>query len=78
MTPTEIKGQSLRTVMPEHADEREVSIDFVEEVREDAARNLCRYAMATKEWYDNKLAPRHFVPGDMVLRRTPSLGKARS
>ncbi|KAF0909589.1 hypothetical protein E2562_038081 [Oryza meyeriana var. granulata] len=61
--------------MPKHADEREVSIDFVKEVREDATRNLCRYAMATKAWYDNKLAPRHFVPGDMVLQCTTSLAK---
>ncbi|KAF0934652.1 hypothetical protein E2562_026141 [Oryza meyeriana var. granulata] len=61
--------------MPEHADEREVSIDLVEEVREGAARNLSRYAAATKAWYDNKLAPRYFVPGDMLLRHALSLGK---
>ncbi|KAF0933865.1 hypothetical protein E2562_019312 [Oryza meyeriana var. granulata] len=49
--------------MPEHMDE------------EDTAKNLCHYATATKAWYDNKPAPRHFVPGDMVLWRTPSPGK---
>ncbi|KAF0930084.1 hypothetical protein E2562_027916 [Oryza meyeriana var. granulata] len=61
--------------MLEHIDERDVSIDLVEEVREDAARNLSCYAAAAKAWYGNKLAPRHFVLGDMVLWRTLSLGK---
>ncbi|KAF0896892.1 hypothetical protein E2562_029580 [Oryza meyeriana var. granulata] len=75
MTPMEIKGQSLRTVLPEHADERGVSIDLVKEIREGAAGNLSRYAAATKAWYDNKLLPRHFVLGDMVLRRALSPGK---
>ncbi|KAF0929053.1 hypothetical protein E2562_015168 [Oryza meyeriana var. granulata] len=47
----------------------------VEEVREEATRSLCRYAAVTKAWYDNKLSPRHFVPGDMVLRCGLSPGK---
>ncbi|KAF0926062.1 hypothetical protein E2562_020738 [Oryza meyeriana var. granulata] len=50
--------------MPEHVDKLQVSINLVEEVRENAARNA-----ATKAWYDSKLAPRHFIPDDMVLRR---------
>ncbi|KAF0889590.1 hypothetical protein E2562_028681 [Oryza meyeriana var. granulata] len=65
----------MRTVLLEHADERGVSIDLVEEVREGTVGKLSRYATATKAWYDNKLAPCHFVPGDMVLRRALILGK---
>ncbi|KAF0930785.1 hypothetical protein E2562_035257 [Oryza meyeriana var. granulata] len=43
--------------------------------REGATGNLSHYAVATKAWYDNKLAPYHFVPSDMVLRHAFSPGK---
>lgn len=46
MTPVEIKGQSLRVVLPEQAGQREVSVDLIEETREATAQHLYRYAAA--------------------------------
>ncbi|KAF0908694.1 hypothetical protein E2562_027245 [Oryza meyeriana var. granulata] len=68
MTPTEIKGRSLRTILPEGTDEGSISVDLIDEAKGQAAQNLDRYITATKAWFNTKLAPHSFVPGDKVLR----------
>ncbi|KAF0920627.1 hypothetical protein E2562_035914 [Oryza meyeriana var. granulata] len=50
-------------------DEWNVSVDLIDEARGQAAQNLDHYITTTKAWFNTKLAPRSFAPGDMVLRR---------
>lgn len=78
MTPAEIKGQSLRVVLPEHAGEREVSVDHVEEMRMAAAKKLRKYIVATQLWYNKKVAPRAFSLSEAVLRRALSPSKLQN
>lgn len=75
MIPVEIKGKSPRVVLPEHAGEGEVSVDLVEETRIAVAKNLQRYSTATQLWFNKKVAPRAFCPGEAVLRRALNPGK---
>ncbi|KAF0911443.1 hypothetical protein E2562_008316 [Oryza meyeriana var. granulata] len=49
-------------------DERSVSVDLIDEAKGQAAQNLDSYIATTKAWFNTKLVPRSFAPGDMVLR----------
>ncbi|KAF0917049.1 hypothetical protein E2562_016348 [Oryza meyeriana var. granulata] len=59
-------------------DERSVSVDLIDEARGQAAQNLDCYITAKKMWFNTKLAPRSFAPGDMVLRRALNPGKLQN
>ncbi|KAF0897115.1 hypothetical protein E2562_033666 [Oryza meyeriana var. granulata] len=74
----EIKGRSLRTVLPERTDQRSVSVDLIDEARGQAAQNLDSYITATKVWFNTKLAPHSFAPRDMVLWRALNPGKLQN
>ncbi|KAL5224076.1 hypothetical protein ABZP36_010715 [Zizania latifolia] len=54
MTPTELKGGSLRTILPEATNEREVLLNLSEETCLRAVVNLTKYQAQTKTWFDPK------------------------
>lgn len=62
MTPTEIKGRSLRVQQPETIGERELSLDLVEGTRLHAVWNLDCYIAKTKAWYNPKILRSHCEP----------------
>ncbi|KAF0889013.1 hypothetical protein E2562_021071 [Oryza meyeriana var. granulata] len=47
----------------------EAIVQVLQRARGQVAQNLDRFITATKAWFNTKLAPHSFVPGDMVLRR---------
>lgn len=53
-------------------------MDLIEETREAAAKNLRKYGAVTQLWYNKKVAPKAFRPGDVVLRCALSPGKLQN
>ncbi|KAF0897495.1 hypothetical protein E2562_037622 [Oryza meyeriana var. granulata] len=68
-------GMEARRLHQKARGYRSVSVDLINEARGQAAQNLDHYVTATAAWFNTKLAPHSFAPGDMVLRRALNPGK---
>ena len=86
VTPEEEKLGSLRTSCPvgpgEVADfEEGLSRDLLEETRLQVVNNLQKYMASVEKSYNQKVRPREFALGDLVLKRHPNqmgVGKLQS
>ena len=78
MTPTEVKGCSLRVQFPQTDRERKLSLDLTKGTWLHAIQNLDHYIKKTKAGYDPRVAPRNFKPDELVLRRALTPKKLRN
>ncbi|KAG8095657.1 hypothetical protein GUJ93_ZPchr0013g36125 [Zizania palustris] len=67
MTPTKLKGGSLRSTELEIEEEIQASLDLTEETRLRAVANLSKYHQQTKAWFDPKVKINELRPGHLVL-----------
>ena len=84
MAPVEVGLKSLRVELAsvEHNDEAfRLNIDLLEEKREQVLRCTEDYQRKTARYYNQKVKPRSYKPGDLVLkkllpaRKNPAHGK---
>ena len=52
-----------------------LALDLVEELRDEARLHMTEYQRQVKKAFDKRVAPRHFQPGDLVLRKVEATGK---
>ncbi|XP_015945770.1 uncharacterized protein LOC107470831 [Arachis duranensis] len=81
MIPIEVSHGSMRTIAKEHDQARQADLDLIEEIRETAAIRHRALQQQLSRRYGQKVKPRSFNTGDLVLRKTeqarrpPSHGK---
>nr|XP_025616244.1 uncharacterized protein LOC112708272 [Arachis hypogaea] len=81
MIPIEVSHGSMRTLAKEHDQARQAELDLIEEIRETAAIRHRALQQQLSRRYGQKVKPRSFNTGDLVLRKTeqarrpPSHGK---
>ncbi|XP_016173781.1 uncharacterized protein LOC107616323 [Arachis ipaensis] len=81
MIPIEVSQGSMRTLAKEHDQARQTELDLIEEIRETAAIRHRALQQQLSRRYGQKVIPRSFSTGDLVLRKTeqarrpPSHGK---
>ena len=81
--PTEIGLPTVRTVMPDPTNEEYMirELDTSDELREAATIRMASYQHRLVNSYNNRVKPRMFQPGDLVLRKVfentadPTAGK---
>lgn len=83
MTPLEMLNDSLRVRAREessfqgNAEERALDLDIIDETRNEAQFKMAEYQRRIKRAFDKNIAPRHFQPGDLVLRLIEATGASR-
>lgn len=78
VTPFKLVESSLRMVTYEreaNCDARVAELDMVDEAREEAWVCVIEYQIRVKKTFDKHVAPRHFQPGDLVLRKVEAIRK---
>ncbi|XP_078158086.1 uncharacterized protein LOC144553762 [Carex rostrata] len=78
VTPLELVSPSLRieTYSEEDNDEaRRLELDLISEVRDKARIRTMEYQRRVKRAFDKHVAPKHFQPGDLVLRKVTVAGQ---
>nr|XP_025616499.1 uncharacterized protein LOC112708784 [Arachis hypogaea] len=81
MIPMEVSQGSMRTIAEDHDKARQAELDLIEEIRETAAIRHRALQQQVGRRYAQKVVPRAFNSGDLVLRKTeqarrpPSHGK---
>nr|XP_025676136.1 uncharacterized protein LOC112776263 [Arachis hypogaea] len=81
MIPIGVSHGSMRTIAKEHNQARQAELDLIEEIRETAAIRHRALQQQLSRRYGQKVKPRTFNTGDLVLRKTeqarrpPSHGK---
>ncbi|KAJ1696048.1 hypothetical protein LUZ63_004560 [Rhynchospora breviuscula] len=78
VTPMEIVHPSLCTASytwEKNGVRREEELDTIFELREEARAKLEEYQRKMRKNFDKKVAPKHFQPGDWVLRKVEATGK---
>ena len=81
--PTKIGLPTIRTATPESENEGSMTreLDTSDELREAAAIRVTSYQRRLANFYNKRVRPRVFQPGDLVLRRVfenttdPTTGK---
>ncbi|KAJ3684300.1 hypothetical protein LUZ61_013464 [Rhynchospora tenuis] len=76
--PMEIVHPTLRTISystQRNAERRIEEIEMIHELREEASARQTEYQRKMRKVFDKKVAPRHYQPGDWVLRRAAAVGK---
>ncbi|KAJ3696801.1 hypothetical protein LUZ61_000506 [Rhynchospora tenuis] len=76
--PMEIVYPTLCTISystQRNAERRIEELEVIHELREEASARQAEYQRKMRKAFDKKVAPRHFQPGDMVLRRAAAAGK---
>ena len=61
----------------DNADERALDLDIIDETRNEAHFKMTEYQRRIKRAFDKRVAPRHFQPGDLVLRLVESTSQSR-
>ena len=69
--PTKIGMPTIRTCMPEQENAELVirDLDTVDELRESAAVRIASYQRRLENYYNKRLKPWMFQPGDLILRK---------
>ncbi|KAJ4818482.1 Pol-polyprotein [Rhynchospora pubera] len=78
VTPMEIVQPTLRTIAYEWTKNNEkklVELETIYELREEARARMAEYQRKMRKNFDKKVAPKHFQPGDLVLRSVEATGK---
>jgi hypothetical protein len=78
VTPLELVEPSMRmaTYNPQDNQEaRSLEMDLVDEAREQTRVRVLEYQRRIKKAFDKRVAPRHFQPGDLVIRKAEAAGK---
>jgi hypothetical protein len=78
ITPLEITNPSLRVATytrENNWEECVSSLDLADEGREKARIRVMEYQRRIKKAFDRRVAPRHFQPRDLVLRKVEATGK---
>ena len=83
VVPTEIGLPTVRTDMPEPTNEEFIikELDISDELREEVAIRVASYQRRLANFYNKRVKPRTFQPGDLVLRNVfentadPTVGK---
>ncbi|KAJ1691406.1 hypothetical protein LUZ63_015561 [Rhynchospora breviuscula] len=78
VTPMEIVHPSLRTASyswEKNGVRREEELDTIFELRDEARAKLEEYQRKMRKNFDRKVAPKHFQPGDWVLRKVEATCK---
>ena len=77
-----LKSPRIELATVEHNDEaRRLNLDFLDEKREQVLRRIEDYQRKTARYYNQKVKPRSYIPGDLVLkkllpaRKNPAHGK---
>ena len=81
MTPGEFATRSHRATAQPDPQEREVSLDLLEEQRVQAISTMAKYTDGVARTYNKKVKARPLAPGDMVLKRVANpatIGKLES
>ena len=52
-------------------------MDVIDETRAKACLKMTEYQRRIKHAFDKKVAPRHFQPGELVLRSSTATGKSK-
>ncbi|KAJ3689619.1 hypothetical protein LUZ61_018783 [Rhynchospora tenuis] len=76
--PMEIVHPTLRTISystQRNAERRVEEIEMIHELREEASARQAEYQRRMRKVFDKKVAPKHYQPGDWVLRRAAAAGK---
>ncbi|KAJ3689590.1 hypothetical protein LUZ61_018754 [Rhynchospora tenuis] len=76
--PMEIVHPTLRTIRystQRNAERRVEEIEIIHELREEASARQAEYQRRMRKVFDKKVAPKHYQPGDRVLRRAAAAGK---
>ncbi|KAJ3687607.1 hypothetical protein LUZ61_016771 [Rhynchospora tenuis] len=76
--PMEIVHPTLRTISystQRNAERRTEEIETIHELREEASARQAEYQRKMRKVFDKKVAPKHYQPGDWVLRRAAAAGK---
>ena len=65
------------TVYEEEANReaRATELELIDEAREEARSRVTEYQRRIKKAFDRHISPRHFQPGDLVLRKLEATGK---
>ncbi|KAJ3704029.1 hypothetical protein LUZ61_007734 [Rhynchospora tenuis] len=78
VTPMEVVHPSLRTISYEWSSngvKREQELTMIHELREEAKVKAEDYQRKMRKNFDKRVAPKHFQPGDWVLRKVEATGK---
>ncbi|KAJ4790334.1 Pol-polyprotein [Rhynchospora pubera] len=78
VTPMEIVQPTLRTIAYEWTKNNEkklVELEAIYELREEARARMAEYQRKMRKNFDKKVAPKHFQPGDWVLRSVEATEK---
>ena len=78
VAPVEVKLKSLRIefVSAEHNEEvLRPNLDILEEKREQVLKRIEDYHRKTARYYDRRVKPRRYKPGDLVLKKFCQQGK---
>ncbi|KAJ1685137.1 hypothetical protein LUZ63_016527 [Rhynchospora breviuscula] len=78
VTPMKIVHPSLRTATynwKKNGIRREEELDTIFELRDKARTKLEEYQRKMRKNFDRKIAPKHFQPGDWMLRKVEATGK---
>ncbi|KAJ3686766.1 hypothetical protein LUZ61_015930 [Rhynchospora tenuis] len=76
--PMEIVHPTLRTISYStqlNAERRVEEIETIHELREETSTRQAEYQRRMRKVFDKKVAPKHYQPGDWVLRRAAAAGK---
>ncbi|KAJ4804794.1 Pol-polyprotein [Rhynchospora pubera] len=78
VTPMEAVHPTLRTksyTWEKNGTRREEDLETIYELREEARVKMEEYQRRMRRGFDRKVAPKHFQPGDWVLRKIEATGK---
>ncbi|KAJ4813319.1 Pol-polyprotein [Rhynchospora pubera] len=78
VTPMEAVHPTLRTksyTWEKNGTRREEDLETIYELREEARVKMEEYQRRMRRSFDRKVAPKHFQPGDWVLRKIEATGK---
>ncbi|KAJ4821053.1 Pol-polyprotein [Rhynchospora pubera] len=78
VTPMEAVHPTLRTksyTWEKNGTRREDDLETIYELREEARVKMEEYQRRMRKGFDRKVAPKHFQPGDWVLRKIEATGK---
>ncbi|KAJ4793841.1 Pol-polyprotein [Rhynchospora pubera] len=78
VTPMEAVHPTLRTksyTWEKNGTRREEDLETIYELREEARVKMEEYQRRMRRGFDKKVAPKHFQPGDWVLRKIEATGK---
>ena len=78
MTPVEMLHNSPRVVSyaeDENLQTKQQKLDELEDLRMEARLRIAEFQRRMRSAFNKKIAPRHFQPGDLVLRKVEATGK---